>query len=92
MPLSTAFPSFDLIVITPRKNMLYSITMIEVETPNGSFTIASNHAALVSCVKKKCIITFDLADGTTHTLNIENGGLFKILDNRATLILHQAQV
>jgi F0F1-type ATP synthase epsilon subunit len=92
MPLSTAFPSFNLIIITPKKSFHYSITMIEVETPTGSFTIASNHAALVSCVKKKCIITFESTDGETHTLNIESGGLFKMLNNRATLILHQAQI
>ena len=92
MPLSNAFPSFDLLVVTPRVSNHYSITMIEIETPDGSFTIASNHAPLVSCVKKKCVIIFETADGQTHSLNIENGGLFKVFANKATLILHQAQI
>ncbi|MBM3886935.1 hypothetical protein FJ364_03295 [Candidatus Dependentiae bacterium] len=85
-------PSFELEIITPRKTSAYLIFMIEVETITGSFTVAENHAPLMSSLKKKGIATFQTNVGNIHTIHIENGGLFKIANNKAQLILHQLQV
>lgn len=84
--------SFELEIITPRKVSTYLIYMVEVETPSGSFTVAENHAPLVSTLKKKGIITFQTNVGNTHTVHVENGGLFWVANNKAQLILHQPQI
>ncbi len=83
--------SFDLEIITPRKSESYLVYMIEIETPSGSFTVADGHSPLVSCIRKKSIVSFETNVGNFHTIHVENGGLFKIINNKALLILHQIQ-
>jgi F0F1-type ATP synthase epsilon subunit len=92
MSVSNTQPSFELEIITPKKISSYLIYMIEVETPSGSFTIAEEHAPLISSLKKKGIATFQSNVGITHIIHIENGGLFKVVNNKAQLILHQLQI
>ena len=92
MPLTNVVENFDLEIITPKKVATYLICMIEIETSTGSFTVAAGHAALLSSLKKKGIITFQTNGGITHTIHIENGGLFSVRNNKAQLILHQAQI
>lgn len=84
--------SFDLEIITPRKIVTYLICMIEIEAPSGSFTVAENHAPLISAIKKKGIISFKTNVGNVHTIHVENGGLFWVNQNKARLILHQTQI
>lgn len=84
--------NFELEIITPRKVAAYLVGLIEIETTTGSFTIAKDHAPLVSCLKKKGLVTFQTNAGIAHTIHIENGGLFWISENKAQLILHQAQI
>lgn len=92
MSTSNAQQSFELEIITPKKIFTYLIYMIEVETPSGSFTVADDHAPLISSLKKKGIALFQTNVGITHTIHIENGGLFKVVNNKAQLILHQLQI
>ena len=92
MQVSNEAASFELEIITPRKVSNYLICMIEVETATGSFTVAENHSPLVSSLKKKGVVTFQTNVGNTHTIHIENGGLFWVSNNKAQLVLHQPQI
>jgi F0F1-type ATP synthase epsilon subunit len=92
MPSSNIQPNFELEIVTPKKVATYLISMIEVETSSGSFTVAADHAPLVSSLKKKGIATFQTNVGISHTIHIENGGLFKVANNKALLVLHQQQI
>ena len=92
MHISKDIASFELEIITPRKISSYLISMIEIETATGSFTVAENHSPLVSSLKKKGVVTFQTNVGNTHTIHIENGGLFWVANNKAQLVLHQPQI
>ena len=84
--------TFELEIITPKKALSYLISMIEIESPSGSFTVAQDHAPLISSLKKKGIASFQTNVGNTHIVHIENGGLFKVANNKAQLILRQLQI
>ncbi len=92
MPDNNMPASFELEIITPRKIVSYLVLMVEIETPTGSFTVAENHASLVSSLKKKGVVTFQVNADNTHTIHVENGGLFSVANNKAQLILHQPHI
>lgn len=83
---------FELEIITPRKVVTYLVHSVEIESPTGSFTVAENHAALISSLKKKGVVTFQINTDNTHTIHVENGGLFSVANNKAQLILHQPHI
>ena len=92
MPENMLPGTFELEIITPRKVVSYLIIMVEIESPNGSFTVAENHASLISALKKKGVVTFQINADNTHTIHVENGGLFSVANNKAKLILHQPHI
>lgn len=85
-------PSFELEIVTPKKVSNYLVSVIEIESSSGSFAVATDHSPLISSLKKKGIITFVTNVGISHTIHVENGGLFKVLNNKAILVLHQQQI
>lgn len=92
MPTDYVATQFELEIITPRKVVNYMVYSVEVDSPTGSFTIGENHASLISSLKKKGVVTFQINAGNTHTIHVENGGLFSVANNKAQLILHQPHI
>ena len=80
--------TFCLEIITPTYSKTETVDWVEVQSPSGSFLIGHDHSPLVSAIKKKSILTYKLHQGKKIALEAY-GGMFKILDNKATALLDQ---
>lgn len=79
-------PSFSLEIISSTAHQTFSVTGIEIESPTGSYFIGYDHMPLISIIKKKSMVIYELPDGTSTKLQV-NGGIFNISQNKAIILL-----
>ena len=79
--------SFELEVIKPTQNFKVDIEWLDAQSPTGNFVVGPNHIPLISILKERGIITFKkVANGKEEKIDVY-GGILKIIDNKATVIL-----
>lgn len=78
--------SFTLEIISSTAHQTLPITGIEIESPTGSCFIGYDHMPLISVIKKKSMVTYQLSDGTSVQLQV-NGGIFNMSQNKAVILL-----
>ncbi len=79
-------PSFNLEIISSTAHQTFLVTGIEIESPTGSYFIGYDHMPLISIIKKKSMVIYELADGTSTKFQV-NGGIFNISKNKAIILL-----
>ncbi|MBS1987790.1 hypothetical protein JST56_02245 [Candidatus Dependentiae bacterium] len=78
--------SFSLEIISSTAHKTFLVTGLEIESPTGSCFIGYGHMPLISVIKKKSTVTYQLSDGTSIQLQV-NGGIFNISQNKAVILL-----
>jgi len=78
---------FTLEIISPIDLKELSIEWVEVESPTGSFVVGAGHSPIISVLKKRGFLTYKPKDGDQVKIEIMSGGLFKMAENRAVLLL-----
>lgn len=76
----------ELEIIGPSSAKKVSIKWVEVESPTGSFLVGPGHISLVSTIKKKSLLVYQLKEAEVVTLEVD-GGIFTVADNKAIAIL-----
>lgn len=79
---------FELEIIQPSSSKRLSIFWVEVESPTGNFVVGPEHLPLVSILKKRGKLTYQLYNGSKVSIDIY-GGIFKVANNKAIVILDQ---
>ena len=79
--------SFELEIIHKAKSELISVEWIEVQSPTGNFVVGSGHCPLISILKDRGKFTYKKF-GTQEPESFDIfGGVFKISENKASIIL-----
>lgn len=78
---------FTLEIISPIDLKELTIEWVEVESPTGSFVAGAGHSPIISVLKKRGFLTYKLKDGDQVKIEVMSGGLFKMAENRAVLLL-----
>ena len=79
---------FNLEIVTPHSSEHVKIYWIEIESPTGSFLVGPNHTPLVSIIKKKSKLLYKAHDDKEYAIDAY-GGMFKIIENKALVLLDQ---
>ena len=75
----------ELEIVTQTESKKISIEWVEVESPTGNFVVGPDHTPLVSLLKHKGKLTYQI-DGRTESIDTY-GGIFKVANNRALVVL-----
>ncbi len=78
----------ELEIISPEESKKLSVHWIEIESPTGSFVIGPDHIPLISIIKQKSTLIFKNEHGEEEALEV-SGGIFKIIENKAFILLDQ---
>jgi len=78
--------SIFLKIISSTSAQELSIEWIEIESPTGSFLVGHDHSPLISLLKKSSVMLYKTIEGQEVALDI-HGGIFKIVNNKATVLL-----
>ena len=73
-------------ITSPTNTQTFHVEWIEIESPTGSFLVGPNHIPLVSIIKKKSKLLYKKAGEGEFSIEIF-GGIFKVQDNKATILL-----
>jgi F0F1-type ATP synthase epsilon subunit len=57
-----------------------TVEYVEVEAPNGGFSIFPHHAKIISLLKPQSQLTWKTLDGSTSTMHISGYGLLSLID------------
>ena len=77
---------FELEIIHPTKSEKKTVAWVEVESPTGNFVVGPNHSPLVSILKPRGKLTYQEFEKTETAVDIY-GGVFKVSDNKAVVVL-----
>ncbi len=80
--------SLTLEIIGSMQSEIHSVAWVEIESPTGSFLVGYDHMPLISLIKKRSTLTFRKINGEERHIDIA-GGIFKVADNKATILLEQ---
>ncbi len=78
--------TLNLEIIAPDTSEKFSIEWVEIESPTGSFLVGPDHSPLISMIKQKSIIIYKKEKGEKVSLDAA-GGIFKVINNDATILL-----
>ncbi len=78
---------FTIEIISPIELKEFTIEWVEIESPTGSFVVGPLHSPIISVLKKRGFLTYKLKDGDMVKIEIMGGGLFKMAENKAVLLL-----
>jgi len=83
--MSKEFGIVTLEIIYPTHAETHFVNWVEIESPNGNFTVSGGHAPLISKIKKKGVVSFETQEGTITQKEII-GGIFSVTNDRAVII------
>ena len=78
--------SFVLEIIRPTSAETINVAWLEVESPTGSFVIGPQHSPLISLLKRKTDLIYQIADGPKIKIDVF-GGLLRVQDDRVIVLL-----
>ena len=77
--------SFDLEIIRPTESTLVTVSWIEIEGVEGSFTAGPDHSPIVAILKLGGQISYTTHDGKFVKIDI-TAGIFSMSKGRAVII------
>lgn len=80
--------AFELEIIHPTKSEKKTVAWVEVESPTGNFVVGPNHSPLISILKPRGKLTYQVFEGTEASMDIY-GGIFKVLNNKVVVLLEE---
>ena len=77
----------ELHIITPQKIQKYTITWIDLHTPEGNLIIQPNHAPMVLVLSPGKEVTFCLKNGKQESVMVTQG-FIEIMRTHATMLIN----
>ena len=74
-------------IIKPTFSKTFPVEWIDVEGLSGNFLIGPDHYPLISILKPETKVIYKLPAGEEESINIFTGGIVKVKDNYAIIIL-----